>query len=529
MNVRLPTLLSCYAGAISALVLGLGWVLIYSVEMARWWDARMQLSQQSLSLHLRLEANVFRLFKQHGDALLIGDRDQGAGERELQARIQQNLSEIRDVVAREIHLLGEEEIGELALLDELENDIRQVNAALARLSTTGEPLEAGVQIERLADLLDREIDIHLTQLIEKAVADEVEELEKVMADSAAFRARNETLVYALLLVALGLLVTGLMTFRTQLRSPLLRLQESLARLRGGDYSTPHELGGSREFRDLGSVLEEMATVLSQRDAIREEQKSQLEEAVQSRTSELQGLINRLEASEENRKRLLADISHELRTPLAIIQGEADVALRTVRGADDDIVDALARIREAAGHTNQVVSDLLTVARHEAGHLRLDRRPTDLCKILSDAAQIFAQDVALNLPQENVRSAVDEVRLRQVVLALFHNARRYGGANTSATLSATPDTLSIVVEDDGAGLSDDEKQHAFERFFRGPNASGRGNEGAGLGLPVVKSIVEAHGGTVTLADSELGGLAVQIELPRHPTMRVVGAEEPGIGA
>nr|MDJ0863012.1 HAMP domain-containing sensor histidine kinase [Gammaproteobacteria bacterium] len=220
-----------------------------------------------------------------------------------------------------------------------------------------------------------------------------------------------------------------------------------------------------------------------------------------------------------------DISHELRTPLTIILGEADVALRTVSGADESVSDALARIREAARHTNQIVNDLLTVARQEAGQLRLDRRDTDLCKILNDAAQMFPQDVTLNLPREIARLTVDGVRLRQSLLALFQNARRYGGANVSATLSATPDTLSIVVEDDGPGLSDDEKRHAFERFFRGSNASGSGAEGTGLGLPVVKSVVEAHGGTVALTDSDLGGLAVRIELPRHQAMRVIEAGEP----
>lgn len=523
--MKFTTLFSLYAGAITALVLGLGWVLLYSVEKASWWDARMQLSQHSHSLHLRLEANVYRLFKQHGDALLIGDRDQGAGERKLQARIHQNLSDIREVIAREIEMVGEEEIEELALLAEMESDIRQVDAALSRLTASGNPLESSVQIERLADLLDREIDVHLTNLIEQALAEEIEELEEVKAESRDFRARNKTLVYALLLGALGLLLTGLIAFNVQIRVPFLRLQDSLKRLRAGAYATPHELGGSREFRELGSVLGDMATALSQREASREEQRRQLEKAVQSRTFELHRLIGGLEAGEESRKRLMADISHELRTPLSIIQGEADVALRTARGSDDTVSDALARIRDAARHTNQIVSDLLTVARQEAGQLRLDRRNTDLCKLLSDAAQMFPQDVALKLPQENVRLNVDEVRVRQVVLALFQNARRYGGANISATLSATPDTLSIVVEDDGAGMSDDEKQHAFERFYRGSNASGQGTEGTGLGLPVVKSIVEAHGGTVVLADSDLGGLAVRIELPRHSAMRLIEAGEP----
>ena len=84
---------------------------------------------------------------------------------------------------------------------------------------------------------------------------------------------------------------------------------------------------------------------------------------------------------------------------------------------------------------------------------------------------------------------------------------------------------MTVEDDGPGLSAADKSQAFDRFFRGSNASGQGVEGSGLGLPVVKSIVEAHGGTVTLADRDGGGLKVVITLPKEPRMKVVTSDQP----
>ena len=92
---------------------------------------------------------------------LIGDRDGGEGERELQAAINQNLSDIRAIIAREIQMVGEEEIEELELLDELEEDIRAVNAAIATLNASGDPIDTFVQIERLAALLDGDIDVRL--------------------------------------------------------------------------------------------------------------------------------------------------------------------------------------------------------------------------------------------------------------------------------------------------------------------------------------------------------------------------------
>jgi len=523
MSIRFATLFNLFTGAVTVLLITLAWVTLYGVEKSRWWDQRTQLSQTSYSLHLRLEADVFRLFKQHSDALLVGDRRQGTEVRKVQVRITDTLAGIRDVIAREIELVGEEEIEELALLDEIENDVRQIDAALSRLLVSGEPIDKQLKLDRLARLLDREIDLHLTELLTQALAEEVEELEEVKAEAALFRLRNEVLIYLLLAIGLWLLIGAVIAFSRQVRMPLHRLQASMARLRNADYAAPHDLGGSLEFRELSDLLDQMARNLSAREASHDEQHRRLEEAVQSRTSELQTLITRLEAGEESRKRLMADISHELRTPLTIILGEANVALRTARDLDDDVSDALARIRDSAKHTNQLVDDMLMVARQEAGHLRLDLRVIDVRAILADAAQIFPHQVVLQMPDDEARLAVDQVRLRQCVLALLHNARRYGGTTIYATLSDSPEVLSIAVEDNGVGLSDDEKERAFERFFRGSNAAGSGSGGTGLGLPVVKSITEAHGGRVVIEDSALGGLAVRIELKRPPAISAVNIE------
>ena len=523
--MRSTTLFGIYAAVIIALLGSLGGLTLYSIEKSRWWDARTQLAQESYGLHLRLEANLYRLFKQHGDALLIGSRDRGAEEAALRTAISGNLAGIRNVIAREIQMVGEEEIEELELLDTLEEEIRSVNAAISAFSASDDPIDSFVRTERLAALLDSDIDVELDRLIDVALEEEREEVEEVLAEAAAFRAWNENLVYAILLSALALLAVGLLSFNTQIRRPVIRLQQSLGKLRGADYSAPVSLGGSQEFQDLGMVLSGMAEALSVREASRAEQRRHLEETVAARTAELQQLIDKLETGEENRKRLMADISHELRTPLAIILGEADVTLRTSDALNADVSDALARIRESAKHTNQIVDDMLTVARFEAGQLRLDRKETDLRKVLRDAVAMFPGKVVVVSPEKPILAPVDEVRLRQSVLALLQNARRYGGPNVSAILSQEGTGVVISVEDDGPGLSAAEKSQAFDRFFRGSNASGQGVEGNGLGLPVVKSIVEAHGGTVTLLDAEKGGLRVVISLPKEPRVKLVETGTP----
>lgn len=523
--MRSTTLFGIYAAVIIGLVAGLGGLTLYSLERTRWWDARIQLAQEAYGLHLKLEANVYRLFKQQGDALLIGDRDGGDAERELKLAIAANLAGIRDTIAREIQMAGEEEIEELELLDQIEADIREINTAITSLNASGDPVDNFVQIERLAALLDGEIDVRLNNRIVAALEEELEEVEETLAEAAAFRAWNRTLVYGLLAAALAMVIVGLASFNAQIRKPLIRLQESIQRLRKNDYSDPVSLGGSREFQDLGIILSDMGAGLAARELSREEQQKHLEATVTTRTAELQRLIDKLERGEENRKQLMADISHELRTPLAIILGEADVTLRTNPDMDPDISDALARIRDSAKHTNQIVDDMLTVARYEAGQLRLDRKETDLRRVIRDAIAMFPGKVNAVFPPGPTTAAIDEVRLRQSILALLQNARRYGGPNVTASLEIKGNAVMICVEDDGPGLSAAEKAQAFDRFFRGSNASGQGIEGNGLGLPVVKSIIEAHGGSVALEDREHGGLRVVITLPKEPRIKVVSSDLP----
>lgn len=129
---------------------------------------------------------------------------------------------------------------------------------------------------------------------------------------------------------------------------------------------------------------------------------------------------------------------------------------------------------------------------------------------------------LELPGEPTNVSVDAVRLRQAVLALFQNAKHYGGPTIATQLRVTADDYFVTVDDDGPGLSPEEMRQAFDRFFRGSNASGEVTAGSGLGLPIVKSIVEAHGGDVQMLDSDMGGLCVELRLPRRPNIRAVDA-------
>jgi hypothetical protein len=135
--MRASTLFTFYAGLLAFLIVASTAAALYGIERHRQWEARTELAHESYQLHLELEAAVFRLFKQHGDALLIGDRDGGVGEEALMTRISDLIAAIRNVIGREIRMVGDEEIAELGLLAEIEEELRDITTALSAITVSG--------------------------------------------------------------------------------------------------------------------------------------------------------------------------------------------------------------------------------------------------------------------------------------------------------------------------------------------------------------------------------------------------------
>ena len=215
------------------------------------------------------------------------------------------------------------------------------------------------------------------------------------------------------------------------------------------------------------------------------------------------------------------MSHELRTPLTIIKGEADVALRAKNQTEEQYRDVLQRTREAADHTSRIVDDLLFVARQEVGEVRIRREDVNLRKLLENAIEASRKlagpnaMISYETHVDEARLSADSGRLRQVVMILLENARLYGGSQIHVRLDDTPNGYAVSVSDNGPGLAEDDLTHVFERFFRGSNAALRYDGGAGLGLPVAKAIVEAHGGQIALTSTPGEGVEARFTLPGRP--------------
>ncbi|MGK5740803.1 HAMP domain-containing sensor histidine kinase [Micromonospora sp. URMC 103] len=227
-----------------------------------------------------------------------------------------------------------------------------------------------------------------------------------------------------------------------------------------------------------------------------------------------------QASETRVRQFVADASHELRTPLAAIRGYAEVARRGRDRVPPDVAHALRRVESESARMTSLVDDLLLLARLDSGR-PLAAEPVDLTALVVDAvsdAHAAGPDHRwqLDLPDEPVGVPGDAARLHQVVANLLANARVHTPAGTTVTtaLRAEPGGALLCVADDGPGVPPDLQAEVFERFARGDGSRSRAHGSTGLGLAIVAAVVEAHGGTVTVA-SRPGATVFTVRLPNSP--------------
>jgi two-component system sensor histidine kinase BaeS len=235
------------------------------------------------------------------------------------------------------------------------------------------------------------------------------------------------------------------------------------------------------------------------------------------TAAFNDLSERRERMEAQRTAMVSDIAHELRTPLGNIRGWLEAAEDGLATSDRAFISSLL---EEAVLLQHVIDDLQHLAAADAGQLRLHREPIQVSDLLDQVVvahrgRASAAGIALAARTEGDPEApADPVRLRQAIGNLVANALRHTAAGGAVTIGCHPAGGQIIVEvaDTGSGIAPDDLPRIFDRFWRADKSRSRRTGGSGLGLPITRQLVEAHGGTITVASVVGEGTVFTIRLP-----------------
>jgi heavy metal sensor kinase len=233
------------------------------------------------------------------------------------------------------------------------------------------------------------------------------------------------------------------------------------------------------------------------------------------------MISRLEAAFERQKQFTSDASHELRTPLAVMRGDIEITLRRERSAEEYKRVLTSNLEEIV-RLSRLVEDLLTLARADAGRVELRREPVDLDELcrkmveyISPLAHQQEQTLSYDGPERAVTVNADFVRIKQLLLNLLDNAIKYTDSHGRIALGLRTENNEavITVSDTGRGIPSEDLPQIFDRFFRrSAKTADRSASGFGLGLSIVKWIVNSHGGRIE-AESDIGkGTTITVRLP-----------------
>jgi len=298
-----------------------------------------------------------------------------------------------------------------------------------------------------------------------------------------------------LAVLAGIALLGLWVIRIGLR-PLTEIGGTAATIAAGDLS--HRVANENQRTEVGQLGIALNAMLSQ-----------IESAFRAR-----------EASERKLRRFVADASHELRTPLAAVRAYSELFSRGAAERPDDLERSMTGIARESERMSVLVEDLLLLARLDEGR-PLEREPVDLRDVVVESvetARTLEPKRRIDCRFEDATVVGDRDRLRQVVDNLLSNVRAHADpdASVDVTLTRANGSVLLSVSDSGPGMTGEQLDHVFERFYRADPSRARAAGGAGLGLSIVSAVAEAHGGRVSAASAEGSGAVFTVELPLAAT-------------
>ncbi|MCC7440073.1 MAG: response regulator [Bdellovibrionales bacterium] len=347
--------------------------------------------------------------------------------------------------------------------------------------------EAWASIEALIDRFNRQLSVR-----------DLDEKSAIQHTFAAIALINITL-----LLAFGV---ALINLYQSIARPIAGLSVGIRRYMSGDFRARVAVGRTPEIGYVGSSFNELA-------------------------ARIESMVSDLRRLDEMKSDFLSTVSHELRTPLTSIGGYVKLLLSGDAGALSSTQTEFLNIVDTnVGRLGHLINDLLDVEKIESGKIQLIREPQDLSEILRecrDSMAILAKQKGLEfrftVPEQPVFAMGDRVRLIQVFMNLLSNAIKYTRKGyVELSLERRDFAVMIRVRDSGEGLSPEDQEQLFQKFYRSRRALESAESGTGLGLVIVKGLVEAHGGTVAV-ESGLGeGTVFTVSLPLEGLAEVIAA-------
>lgn len=501
--------------------------LFLAARQHNFYLERRARAQHVYSSYLAVSDHTYRKLSAMGEIVTDGFFFDLEERYRNQKALRDALAKVRESIDAElIHVGDVAETAELDHFNKIETLAEEIILGSEVVRTAVKEDKRTIAKQALDRLRSEEIEGKFNNLIDQALEEElreVRETERVAMELSAFLIKLLPFLAAFFLLFGALLIYA--TWQALTKS--LRVFEQAAEsYRAGNFDYRINKVEEAEFSDLADALNHMASeVASQRERERVSLEN-LESLISARTCELEETNQKLESISETRKQFLADISHELRTPLTIIQGESDMALRGEKKSAEQYIDALGRVKEQAVHTTRLVQDLLFVARTEDGKAPMHRRSVALVPLVQEMCGDFRvlaaeRDVEIieTYIDTDLVANVDAGRIKQVVSILLDNAVRYSHKKSkiAVNIRELDQQAILTVTDTGIGLTYHESSQVFSRFYRGNDNAGD-TTGTGLGLPVAKAIIDAHGGSINLHGEKDRGTTATVMLPIDTQLR-----------
>ncbi len=289
--------------------------------------------------------------------------------------------------------------------------------------------------------------------------------------------------------ALSLVVAAVVgaVMAKRLSQPILMTADAAKQISDGHFSVRiREKANTRELHQLISSINHLASVLQRQSSLR--------------------------------KKLTEDVSHELRTPISVVQLHMDAM---IDGVWDLSVDKLKTIRDEMDRMEKLVGDIANLNEAEQDDLQLAKTWFDLFELTQKVVDSFAVETKgkglhARVQGRPVEILADKNRISQVIINLLSNAVKYTepGGQIGIDVTDTAENAVLRISDDGIGIAREEQPLIFERFYRTDRSRSRNTGGAGIGLAIVKSIVDAHDGTVSVKSEPGAGSCFEIVLPKE---------------